>query len=58
LLYLSVPKYVHFELQMKEVLGVTPRDLKDTIVDMAYSLIDAGLVKKSKKFKVCLTNDL
>ena len=43
---------------MKEVLGVTPRDLKDTIVDMAYSLIDAGLVKKSKKFKVCLTNDL
>lgn len=39
-------------LQMKETLGVTPRDLKDTIVDMAYSLIDAGLVKKSKKYKV------
>lgn len=37
---------------MKDVLGVTPRDLKDTIIDMAYSLIDAGLVKKSKKFKV------
>jgi hypothetical protein len=37
---------------MKEVLGITPRDVKETIIDMAYSLIEAGLVKKSKKYKV------
>lgn len=37
---------------MKEALGITPRDLKETIIDMAYSLIEAGLVKKSKKFRV------
>ncbi|XP_060599031.1 uncharacterized protein LOC132752687 [Ruditapes philippinarum] len=37
--------------RMKEVLGITPRDVKETIIDMAYSLIEAGLVKKSKKYK-------
>lgn len=37
--------------RMKDVLGITPRDLKETIIDMAYSLIEAGLVKKSKKYK-------
>lgn len=45
-------KVVKFDnTRMKEALGITPRDLKETIVDMAYSLIEAGLVKKSKKFK-------
>ena len=37
---------------MKEVLGITPRETKETIIDMAYSVIEAGLVKKSKKYKV------
>ena len=37
---------------MKDVLGITPRETKDTIIDMAYSVIEAGLVKKSKKYKV------
>lgn len=36
---------------MKDVLQITPREVKDTLIDMAYSLIDAGLVKKTKKFK-------
>ncbi|XP_061170792.1 uncharacterized protein LOC133180267 [Saccostrea echinata] len=37
--------------RMKDVLQITPTELKDTLIDMAYSLIDAGLVKKTKKFK-------
>lgn len=37
--------------QMKEALQITPREIKDTLIDMAYSLIEAGLVKKTKKFK-------
>lgn len=45
-------KVIKFDnTRMKETLGITPRDLKETIIDMAYSLIEAGLVKKSKKFK-------
>jgi hypothetical protein len=36
---------------MKETLQISPREMKDTLIDMAYSLIDAGLVKKTKKFK-------
>jgi len=42
---------------MKDVLGVNPLPLQDTIIDMAYSLIEAGLVKKSKKYKVRLQSD-
>ena len=32
--------------RMTKVLGITPTDYKKTILDMAYSLINAGLVKK------------
>ncbi len=32
--------------RMIKVLGVTPTDYKKTIIDMANSLINAGLVKK------------
>ncbi len=32
--------------RMVKVLGVTPTEYKKTIIDMAYSLIDAGMVKK------------
>ena len=32
--------------RMTQVLGVTPTDYKKTILDMAYSLINAGVVKK------------
>lgn len=37
--------------RMKDVLGITPRESKETIIDMAYSVIEAGLVKKAKKYK-------
>ncbi|XP_076324284.1 uncharacterized protein LOC143232573 [Tachypleus tridentatus] len=37
--------------RMKEVLDIIPRDLSQTILDTAYSLIENGLVKKSKKYK-------
>lgn len=37
--------------RMKDVLGITPMEMKDTLIDMAYSLIEAGLVKKTKKYK-------
>ncbi|KAH3878164.1 uncharacterized protein LOC127874026 [Dreissena polymorpha] len=48
----QVNKVIKFDnSRMKEVLGVTPRDLKETILDMAYSLIEAGIVKKSKKYR-------
>jgi hypothetical protein len=36
---------------MKEVLGIEPTDMKETLIDMAYSLIENGFVKKTKKYK-------
>lgn len=32
--------------RMKSVLGVMPRDIRDTIIDMCYSLIEFGIVEK------------
>ena len=37
--------------QMKEVLGIEPMDTKETVIDMAYSLIETGFIKKTKKYK-------
>lgn len=37
--------------KMKETLGITPKECKETIIDMAYSLIEAGVIKKTKKYK-------
>ncbi|XP_050408842.1 uncharacterized protein LOC126823846 isoform X2 [Patella vulgata] len=36
--------------RMKEVLGIQPRDTKEMLIDMAYSLIEGGFVKKTKKY--------
>ncbi|KAK6195722.1 hypothetical protein SNE40_001090 [Patella caerulea] len=36
--------------RMKEVLGIQPRDTKEMLLDMAYSLIEGGFVKKTKKY--------
>ena len=36
---------------MKEVLKIEPRDLTESIIEMAYSVIEAGFVKKTKKFR-------
>ncbi|XP_071479830.1 uncharacterized protein [Diadema antillarum] len=36
--------------RMKEVLKIEPRDLKTAIIEMGYSLIEAGIVKKKPKY--------
>lgn len=36
--------------QIKEDLGFDPIDLKKTIIDMAYSMIEQGFVKKTPKY--------
>ncbi|XP_078666927.1 uncharacterized protein LOC144908861 isoform X4 [Branchiostoma floridae x Branchiostoma belcheri] len=37
--------------RMKDVLGIEERPLNETILDMAYSLVDGGFVKKTSKYK-------
>ena len=37
--------------RMKEVLGITPRPAEETILDMCYTLIEQGVVKKTSGFK-------
>ena len=37
--------------RMKSVLGVMPRDIRDTIIDMCYSLIEHGLVMRTPNYK-------
>lgn len=37
--------------RMREELGITPKELNQTLIDTAYSLIENGLVKKTKKYK-------
>lgn len=37
--------------QMREELGITPKELNQTLIDTAYSLIENGFVKKTKKYK-------
>lgn len=36
---------------MREELGITPKELNQTLIDTAYSLIENGFVKKTKKYK-------
>lgn len=36
---------------MREELGITPRELNQTLIDTAYCLIEKGFVKKTKKYK-------
>ena len=35
---------------MTNVLGIQPRDPKTTVVDMAYSMIENGMIKKAKGY--------
>ncbi|XP_076347262.1 uncharacterized protein LOC143245150 isoform X2 [Tachypleus tridentatus] len=44
-------EYKFDNTRMKEVLEINPLDLTQTIVDTAYSLIENGIVRKSKKYK-------
>ena len=43
--------FVPLSLQMKDVLKIEGRDLKESIIEMAYSIIENGMVKKSKKYR-------
>ena len=36
---------------MRQVLKIEPREIRDTLVEMAYSLIEAGFVKKTNKYR-------
>ena len=37
--------------RMREVLGVEPRKIEDTYIDMVYSMIENGMIKKTKDYK-------
>ncbi|KAL8593570.1 hypothetical protein ACOMHN_024273 [Nucella lapillus] len=37
--------------RMKEVLGIEPMEVKETVIEMAYSLIENGFIKKTKKYR-------
>lgn len=43
--------YTFSNRRMKEVLGVTPREVRDTLVDTVDGLVESGAVKKTKKFR-------
>ena len=36
--------------RMENVLGIKPRDVKEALLDMCYSLIEQGFVKKTSKY--------
>jgi len=38
-------------LQIKVELGYQPTDLKKSIIDMAYNLIDSAFIMKTAKYK-------
>jgi hypothetical protein len=38
-------------MQMKQILGLEPREIRDTIVDMGYALIEGGFVRKTPQYK-------
>ena len=42
---------------MKEVLNIIPIPIKQSVVDMGHSLIELGIVKKSKKYKEVYTSN-
>ena len=47
----ALGKYAQFDTtRMKSVLGITPREMKNSICDMAYSMIEAGHIKKTAKY--------
>lgn len=49
--YPVIGKVVHFNNEkMVRELGVTPRPLRDTIVDTCYSLIELGVVRKTQRY--------
>ena len=50
-LYPALGKHLQYNTErMREVLGIRPRPVKETIIDMCYSLIELGLVKKTPQY--------
>lgn len=43
--------------RMKDVLGITPKDVKETVVEEAAVLVERGLVKKPKRARSAATNN-
>ncbi|KAK3788414.1 hypothetical protein RRG08_012589 [Elysia crispata] len=43
--------------RMKDVLGITPKDVKETVVEEAAALVERGLVKKPKRVRSAATNN-
>ncbi|GFO06158.1 reductase-related protein [Plakobranchus ocellatus] len=43
--------------RMKDVLGITPKDVKETVVEEAAVLVERGLVKKPKRVRSATTNN-
>jgi len=37
--------------QMRNILGITPRPADQTMIDMAYSMIERGFIKKTRKYR-------
>ena len=50
-LYLKMSEITCFPFQIQADQGFKPTDLKTTILEMAYNLINAGFVKKTPKFE-------
>ena len=50
-IYPGVGKVFHWNSErMKGELGIQPRPVKETILDLCYSLIDLGIVKKTSQY--------
>jgi len=44
-------KYYLDDTKVRKVLGIKPIDVKKSIIDMGYSVIERGFVKKTAKYK-------
>ena len=50
-IYPAIGKVLHWNSErMKGELGIQPRPVKETILDLCYSLIDLGIVKKTSQY--------
>ena len=42
---------LHDNKRMTTILGIRPRDAKETIIDMCYSMVENGQIKKTPKYQ-------
>lgn len=43
--------YNYSNQKMKDILKIQPRNIRETVVEMAYGVIEAGFVRKTKDYK-------